>query len=76
MSDLAQAMQEMKPAMEGVPPAVQEKAVSMAIELAIKGAIASEGRIQPNAASDFWAIFLELFKMLLPILLELLKGGI
>jgi len=48
---------------------IQVEAIKVAAELALVSA-----KPNPNEAGDFWTVFLELFKMLLPLILELLKG--
>ena len=64
---------EMQPELANHSGAVQEKAIALAIEMAFKG-VAAKVATTPGAAGDFWTIFLELFKMLLPLILKLLTG--
>jgi len=50
----------------------REKIVRITISIALEAA--GREHSLTNAAGDFWVLFLELFKLLLPLILELFKG--
>ena len=73
-ADLATSVEDFRPQLLALPEPKQEQAIRLAVELSMKGAFSAGNQLSPNAAGDFWTVFLELFKMLLPLIIELLKG--
>ena len=69
-AEMVAAMAEMKPVLAEHPAAVQERAIALSFDIAIRAA----GPYNPNAAGGWLAIVLELVKVLLPLILELIKG--
>ena len=50
----------------------REEIIRLTISIALEAA--GKQKSVTNAAGDFWVVFIELFKLLLPLILELFKG--
>jgi len=72
MSD-ATVIESLRAALKCLSSEEQEKVLNLTIKLSLQAAMSQRSPV--HAAGDFWMVFMELFKLLLPLIIELIKSG-